>query len=64
MTDLDALKAELDQLAAIDPTPENRAMIAGLIASIRGRVDNVLSSTGRRVPRYDLEFVELVEEGR
>jgi len=40
--DLEALKAELDQLASIDPTPENREMVRSLVSSVRARVQNVL----------------------
>lgn len=41
-TDIDTLKDELDQLARIDPTPENRMAVSALIASVRARVENLV----------------------
>lgn len=39
---IDALKADIDRLESIDPTPENRQMIAAVIRSMRGRIEQIV----------------------
>lgn len=43
--DIEALKADLDRLAAVDVNPDAREAFHGMIASMRSRLENALLGT-------------------